>query len=94
MLPSPTLTEVCAWENLLRAFRNASRGKRRNPSVAHFEHQVADRLLTLRAELRNGTWRPGPYVHFRIHEPKRRLISAAPFADRVVHHALSNAIAP
>jgi hypothetical protein len=29
-----------------------------------------------------------------IHEPKRRLISAAPFRDRVVHHALCNVIEP
>jgi RNA-directed DNA polymerase len=31
---------------------------------------------------------------FFIHEPKRRKISAAPFRDRVVHHALCNLIEP
>ncbi len=31
---------------------------------------------------------------FYIHEPKRRLISAAPFKDRVAHHALCNVIEP
>ena len=31
---------------------------------------------------------------FSIHDPKRRLISAAPFRDRVVHHALVNIIEP
>ena len=40
------------------------------------------------------TYRPGPYASFNIHEPKRRLISAAPFRDRVVHHALCNVIEP
>jgi retron-type reverse transcriptase len=44
----------------------------------------------LRAELAAGEWRPGKYVSFYIHEPKKRLISAAPFRDRVVHHALCN----
>lgn len=39
-------------------------------------------------------YRPGPYVHFTIHEPKLRTISAAPFRDRVVHHALCNVIEP
>jgi retron-type reverse transcriptase len=38
--------------------------------------------------------RPRPYTSFYIHEPKRRLISAAPFRDRVVHHALCNLIEP
>ncbi|MCL4299466.1 MAG: reverse transcriptase/maturase family protein [Anaerolineae bacterium] len=40
------------------------------------------------------SYRPGPYASFYIHEPKRRLISAAPFRDRVVHHALCNLIEP
>ena len=35
-----------------------------------------------------------PYVNFTIHEPKRRCIKAAPFTDRVVHHALCNIIEP
>jgi hypothetical protein len=39
-------------------------------------------------------YRPGPYHSFYIHEPKQRLISAAPFRDRVVHHALCNIIEP
>lgn len=90
----PTLEQVCAWENLLLAWRKAARGKRGKPGVAAFEHQVADRLLDLQRRLAEGTWQPGGYVHFTIAEPKRRVISAAPFADRVVHHALCNVIEP
>ena len=45
-------------------------------------------MLRLQEELLNKTYRPGPYHSFYIHEPKKRLISAAPFRDRVVHHAL------
>jgi len=48
----------------------------------------------LQEELAQQTYRPGPYRSFYIHEPKRRLISAAPFRDRVVHHALCNIIEP
>ncbi len=36
----------------------------------------------------------GSYRHFYIYEPKKRKISAAPFRDRVVHHALCNVIEP
>jgi retron-type reverse transcriptase len=90
----PTLEQVYAWENLLLAWRKAARGKRGTPGVAAFEHQVADRLLDLQRRLTEGTWKPGGYVHFTITEPKRRVISAAPFADRVVHHALCNVIEP
>lgn len=59
-----------------------------------FEHQLADRLLSLQAELQSGQYRPGAYRHFVINEPKRRKISASPFRDRVVHHALCNIIEP
>lgn len=48
----------------------------------------------MQASLSSGRWKPGSYTHFYIHEPKRRLISAAPFRDRVVHHALCNVIEP
>jgi RNA-directed DNA polymerase len=87
-------TQVCSWDNLLLAYRRASKGKRGQPNVAAFEHRLEDNLLELQQELREKTYRPGSYVSFTIHEPKRRLISAAPFGDRVVHHALCNVIEP
>lgn len=86
--------ELTSWENLLLAHRQAALGKRGSRSVASFEHRLEDHLADLRAELIAGSYRPGPYRSFVIHEPKRRLISAAPFRDRVVHHALCNVIEP
>lgn len=85
---------VTDWDNLWRAFCRAARGKRRKGSAAAFEQQVADRLIALQQDLRGKTYRPGAYRHFVIHEPKRRRISAAPFRDRVVHHALCRFIEP
>lgn len=85
---------VMAWDNLWLAYRKAARGKRRRASTAAFEHQIADRLIALQSDLRLKAYRPGAYCHFLIHEPKRRKISAAPFRDRVVHHALCNLIEP
>jgi len=94
-LSSPSsFEELCGWDNLSVAWRDAARGKRGKPGVAAFEHLAADHLLRMQASLLEGTWRPGPFVHFAIHAPKTRLISAAPFADRVVHHALCRMIAP
>jgi RNA-directed DNA polymerase len=82
------------WQNLRRAYHNASRGKRGKAPVAAFETLLADHLLDLQGELAGQTYRPGRYRHFYVHEPKRRLISAAPFRDRVVHHALCNVSVP
>ena len=75
--------KLTAWNNLLLAYRKASRGKRGQPNVAAFEYRLEDNLLHLQNELRAHTYRPGAYTSFYIHEPKRRLISAAPFRDRV-----------
>jgi retron-type reverse transcriptase/ribosomal protein L21E len=86
--------QLCSWENLLLAYRKAAKGKRGHPNVAVFEYHLEDNLLALQAELESFTFRPGAYTSFYIHEPKRRLISAAPFRDRVVHHALCNLIEP
>ncbi len=86
--------KICTFENLYLAYRAARRGKRSHASVAAFEYDQESELLRLRDELQAQTWRPGPYHSFYIHDPKRRLISAAPFRDRVVHHALVNIIEP
>lgn len=91
---TPAFSRLCGWENLLAAWRKAARGKRGLAPAAAFEHQLADRLLELRQELIDGRYQPGGYVNFVIHEPKRRTISAAPFRDRIVHHALCNIIEP
>ncbi len=53
-----------------------------------------DEIVRLRRELLDGSYRPGQYRAFVIHEPKRRVISAAPFRDRVVHHAVCQVIEP
>jgi len=84
--------QLTSWDNLLLAYRRAAKGKRGHANVAVFEHHLEENLISLQDDLRSMTYRPGPYDSFFIHEPKRRLISAAPFRDRVIHHALCNVI--
>ncbi len=86
--------KLCTWENLWEAWHKAAKGKRGRAPVASFEYRLADNLLLLQEELSDQSYRPGEYHSFYIHDPKRRLISAAPFRDRVVHHALCNLIEP
>ncbi len=86
--------QVWNFESLYLAYRKARKGKRGRPAAATFEFNLEDNLFQLQKELKAKTYRPGPYTNFHIHEPKLRLISAAPFRDRVVHHALCNVIEP
>jgi len=86
--------QVCSWENLLLAYAKARKGKRGQTPAASFERKLEYNLIDLRNELVARTYQPGAYHSFYIHEPKRRLISAAPFRDRVAHHALCNIIEP
>lgn len=86
--------EVATFENLYLALRKAMKGKRGKPSVSAFEYDAENQLVSLQEELLSKEYRPGPYKSFYIQDPKRRLISAAPFRDRVVHHALCNVIEP
>ena len=88
------LSLLCTWDNLWHAYRKAAKGKRGLLPAATYDYRVADSLVRLQNALLDKTYRPGAYHHFFIHEPKRRKISAAPFRDRVVHHALCNLIEP
>ncbi len=86
--------QVIDFSNLLQASRQAQQGKRYRPNVLDFNYNLDQELLCLQTELAAHTYTPGNYRTFRIRDPKSRLISAAPYRDRVVHHALCNIIVP
>ncbi len=87
-------TQLTSFTNLLLAANRAQRGKRRRPEVSAFALNMETELVDLQSALRSRTYQPGAYRRFMIYEKKARLISAAPFRDRVVHHALCQVIEP
>jgi RNA-directed DNA polymerase len=87
-------SEVCSLTNLFEAARKAALGKRSRPDVARFLVALEDEVPRLYRELESGEYRPGPYRCFQVSDPKPRQISAAPFRDRVVHHALTQVLEP
>ena len=86
--------QIVEFRNLLLAAQLAQRGKRFKGNVLAFNHNREQELFRLQRELQNHTYRPGGYQTFMICDPKPRMISAAPYRDRVVHHALCNTIVP
>lgn len=92
--PLNLFDDISAFDNLLRAWRLARRAGRTAPGAAAFHYQLENEVVGLRAGLRRGAYRPEGYHSFVVTEPKRRLVSAAPFHDRVVHHALVGVLEP
>lgn len=86
--------EIVSFENLLAASKEARKGKRLKPEPALFHLDLETNILELQEDLATGAYRPGTYHTFRIYDPKSRVISAAPYRDRVVHHAICRVIEP
>lgn len=74
--------------------RRSARRKRFEPAIAAFHYGLERELWTLHRELAEANYQPGPYTEFYVHEPKKRLISASPYRDRVVHHAVTRILSP
>jgi retron-type reverse transcriptase len=85
---------IAKFQSLLEAARKAVLGKRKKPGAAGFYANLERELLRLERTLLDGSYRPGRYVEILVREPKERLVSAAPFRDRVVHHALCAVVCP
>ncbi len=85
---------IACFGALRRAALKAVRGKRRKPGAAAFMAGLESECLRLERELLDATYRPGRYVTIEVKDPKPRMVSAAPFRDRVVHHALCAVVEP
>lgn len=86
--------KLTCWPNLFSAFKAAAKAKRSKPDVALFELHIEQELLEMQDRLSRGQWQSAGYTSYLIHDPKTRWISAAPFADRVVHHAFMQITEP
>jgi retron-type reverse transcriptase len=85
---------IANFQALHSAYRRAVKGKRKKPGAAAFAANLERELLVLERQLRDGSYRPGHYTVIEVNDPKKRLVSAAPFRDRVVHHALCAVVYP
>jgi hypothetical protein len=88
------IAEIASMPNLYRSFERAAKGKRYSVGYLQFKQHLGANLRALSVALNDGTYRPSPAKIFFVHEPKKREISALPFADRVVQHALCAVIEP
>lgn len=87
-------SQIVDFRNIFQASQQAQKGKRFRENVLAFNYKLESELIAIEKELISKAYVPGKYRTFQIVEPKKRMISAAPYRDRVVHHALCNVIVP
>ena len=87
------IEDVCDLRNVAWAFWRASRAARDSAEHREFTRDLAGNLRAVAERLRDGTgsW---TFRHFKIRDPKPRIIHAPRFADRVAHHALMRVLEP
>ncbi|GHU66512.1 hypothetical protein FACS189447_07530 [Spirochaetia bacterium] len=94
MIKSGGYELIYDFENLYQSAELAASEKRYKPTVLKFFDNLEENLITLQNELIWKTYNLGAFYTFERYEPKRRLISALPFRDRVIQIALCNIIEP
>lgn len=88
------LPQIADPENLREAFLKAARGKRGKAEVLRFAEDLDQNLSGMRSGLLRGDFPVGVFHSFTIRDPKERVIHAAAFAERVLHHAIMNVCEP
>ena len=89
------LEQMSSFDNLFCAFRECSRGKRSKPGYHNYLFAYGEKLKGLEQELKQtGNYRWSGYRAFAVYEPKKRIVMAAPYRDRIVHTAMHRVLFP
>lgn len=86
--------KIISFDNLLEAYLECRKGKRYSLQAMEFAAHLEENLINIHNHLIWKTWVTGRPHCFVVREPKIREITAPPFADRVVHHAIMRICAP
>ena len=86
--------KIYSFDNLHQAYLEARKGKRYRDEVLEFSANLEENLIIIQNELIWKTYKVGSYREFYVYEPKKRLIMALPFKDRVVQWAIYQVLNP
>lgn len=86
--------KIYQFDNLYSAAYSCRKGKTRAHSTLGFFDNLEENLIDIQNRLIWNMYEARPYRHFYVFEPKRRLISAPHFMDRVLHRAIYNVVEP
>lgn len=86
--------DIAEMKNLMLAFYKAAKGKNTASDVILYRQNLTGNLKRLQNQILEGKVDVGKYSYFKIYDPKERLICAAAFDERVLHHAIMNICHP
>lgn len=92
--PGCIYEQIYDFDNLLSAAYSCRKGKTRKLPTLRFFENLEENLVQIQNELMWGAYAISSYKEFFVFEPKRRLIQAPEFRDRVVQRAIYNIIEP
>lgn len=84
------MNSISDLDNLYLAYWKSKKGKTLKKDFLEYSSNLDENLYQLQHELKTGNVTVGHYKYFTINDPKERIICAASFAERVLHHALMN----
>lgn len=73
------------YDRILRAHERAAKSKGLRYEVLQFNLNMHSNLMRIMDALASGKYLPSKYWRFWVYDPKKRLILALPYPDRVVH---------
>ncbi len=79
---------VCSFEWMLEAHRHACKGKRYRLEVMGFTSKLEKNLLDVQECMKDGSYELGPYRKMWVFVPKKRLVMALDYPDRIVQWCL------
>lgn len=86
--------DIISIENLLEAWREFVKGKKKRKDVQSFQLRLMDNIMDLHLDLKNKTYIHKGYEFFTISDPKPRDIHKASVRDRILHRALYRKLYP
>ncbi len=78
------LEEIFTFENIYEAHKKCRKSKQHKGEVIRFEVNLSENIYKLVNEIKTRKYKVGKYKQFIIYEPKKRLIEALPYRDRVM----------
>lgn len=86
--------DIISIENLLEAWKEFLKGKRKRKDVQQFEFDLMSNIISLHNDLVSKIYKHSEYQAFKICDPKPRDIHKASVRDRLLHHAVYRILYP